>query len=246
MVNGVSADLVEQVLDEYGDPAEDEPPLDQELTKDSQEPAAEVRSETDDVSDAPEDDAADPAESDSQESQSIGEQDQPAQQNQPEDEQEESAAADEEQSHIKTEVDPDQLSEKQRETFQAILEDPEATQKELATRLGVSSATICTRVNKVEGFEWTHRKAFVADLFDTTPENTQMTQDQLPADYSDQLADLQHRIETIEQSLESDTPPLIDDPELVHKILHACLESEQISDEEELRILQELLGKSPE
>lgn len=50
---------------------------------------------------------------------------------------------------------------------------------------------------------------------------------------SSRIADVEARIANEESVLE--------DPDLVHKIVHACMESERISESEELRILKELL-----
>ncbi|MDS0280771.1 winged helix-turn-helix domain-containing protein [Haloarcula onubensis] len=64
-------------------------------------------------------------------------------------------------------VDPDALTPTERETLRAIQANPEATQRTLAEDLGVSAATVSQRVNGIEGFEWSERAAFVAGLFDT-------------------------------------------------------------------------------
>nr|WP_238378399.1 winged helix-turn-helix domain-containing protein [Haloarcula rubripromontorii] len=60
-------------------------------------------------------------------------------------------------------------------------------------------------------------------------------------DLSAQLAELEGQVETIADgggSLQSDP---FQDPELVHKVVHACMNSENISEEEELQILESLL-----
>ncbi|WP_407066998.1 winged helix-turn-helix transcriptional regulator [Haloarcula brevis] len=56
---------------------------------------------------------------------------------------------------------------------------------------------------------------------------------------SDKLADLEGQVETVTDG--GDSPRPFRDPELVHKVVHACMDSENISDEEELRILDSLL-----
>ena len=67
-------------------------------------------------------------------------------------------------------------------------------------------------------------------------------------DLSEQLSLLTGRVEHLERRLEESQPAASSvsaDLELTHKIIHACLQSEQISDEEELQILQELIGTEP-
>ncbi|ELZ01829.1 MarR family transcriptional regulator [Natrialba asiatica] len=66
-------------------------------------------------------------------------------------------------------IDPDALTAKQRETLREIAARPEATQADLADTLGVTSATISQRVNSIDGFDWSRRRAFVSGLFDAAP-----------------------------------------------------------------------------
>ncbi|ELY97304.1 hypothetical protein C482_13760 [Natrialba chahannaoensis JCM 10990] len=63
-------------------------------------------------------------------------------------------------------TDPATLTPRQRETLQEIAARPDATQAALAETLEVTSATISQRVNSIDGFEWSRRREFVADLFD--------------------------------------------------------------------------------
>ncbi|GCF12687.1 hypothetical protein Harman_06220 [Haloarcula mannanilytica] len=58
-------------------------------------------------------------------------------------------------------------------------------------------------------------------------------------DLSEQLAELEGQVETVADG--GGSPQPFQDPELVHKVVHACLNSENISEEEELRILDSLL-----
>lgn len=63
-------------------------------------------------------------------------------------------------------IDPSQLSERERETLRAIAATPEATQREIADRLGVSAATISQRVSAIDGFSWGDRADLIGDVFD--------------------------------------------------------------------------------
>jgi hypothetical protein len=42
--------------------------------------------------------------------------------------------------------------------------------------------------------------------------------------------------------METGTRPTGIDPELAHKVVHACLNSDRISEEEELRLLKQLMA----
>jgi len=136
------------------------------------------------------------------------------------------------------------LTEKQLETLGTIREHPSATQAELAEILGVTSATINTRVNSIEGFDWEDRHEFVDEFAIGGVDD----EDETPPDqgYEERQA-LQQRIQELEECVESlenrerDETTLVDDPELTHKILHACLDSDHIEAEEELDIVREFL-----
>ncbi|ADB60102.1 hypothetical protein Htur_1211 [Haloterrigena turkmenica DSM 5511] len=209
-------------------------------------------------------------------------------------------------------LDRSALTEKQHETLRAIYHHPDATQAELADRLGVSSPTISQRVNSIDGFDWSDRDALVAPLFDsgdgeeeermphaddtdngadsserdgdmgTVGDATDESRDEpsdrarrrtdpsasrsdrAPADAADrtdegaQLAELADRLDeltdrlaAVERGLEGredgtagreggTAPSVLADPELAHKIVHACLHSDRISEEEELRLLRDV------
>jgi len=66
------------------------------------------------------------------------------------------------------------------------------------------------------------------------PEETMTTQN------TEIDASLDERVASLEAQFEDRT--VFDDPELVHKVVHACMNSDAISEEEELQILQQLLG----
>jgi DNA-binding CsgD family transcriptional regulator/tetrahydromethanopterin S-methyltransferase subunit G len=164
-VSGANATLVEHVLDEYGDPganaddgtntaqssstppkeADREPTIDEEATK----------------------------------SASAGDQEIP----------EEAISDDTAQSSDETDQgdtavpDPAELTAKQRETLELIAEQPEATQADIASELGVTSPTISQRVNAIEGFDWSTRHEFVQAMFETT-EETEASQTDAEADTS--------------------------------------------------------------
>lgn len=145
----------------------------------------------------------------------------------------------------------EELSEKQRRTLRAIRENPEATQEELAGQLGVSAPTISNRVNSIEGFEWRRRQAFVAAVFNEPKPATepQSAPDQSATDggVKSEFDTLAERVTRLEHQLEAWSPveptrAVFDDPELLHKVIHACMDSTKISEDEELQILKNLLS----
>jgi DNA-binding CsgD family transcriptional regulator len=167
---------------------------------------------------------------------------------------------------------PDDLSERQREVLAEIAARPTATQAEIGDRLDVSRATVSNRVNGVDGFEWSDRESFVEHVFEDEAPSPVVAGDGGPtagaasagsgetdgtqtppgegsdsagtvADVEETLARLEARVHELEETLEGGTDDsAFEDPELVHKIVHACVNSEAISEAEELRILRELVG----
>lgn len=193
-VAGASVDLVDQVLDEYGDPAE-----------------ASVA------------DAAEPAES-------------------------ESGPAAAEPADVEPTAEPeasdDELSAVQRETLAAVKERPAATQQELGETLGVSAATVCNRLSDIPGFEWADRESFVAERL-----GAPLIGDGQGAVEQDVAADLAARIDALEQRLAAvDSGPAsgVLPPELAHKVIHVCMQSDRFSGDEELAVIQALVGPGVE
>lgn len=138
-----------------------------------------------------------------------------------------------------------QLTATEAETLRAIQENPDATQRALAEKLGVSAATVSQRVNGIEGFEWSERASFVATVFDTDAETATMTTEDTgdgTADVSvaETLTEIERQLETLTEHQQSQGP--FEDPELVSKIVHACMDAEVISEEEELAIIRALLS----
>lgn len=145
------------------------------------------------------------------------------------------------------ELTPSNLTNAQRETLEAIHEQPEATQSELGELLGVTASTVCNRVNTIEGFEWENRheisKRMVTDTQSDTMEQEPMsTKDSSSTATLDRLTDrvtvLEERIEDDDQTEEKD---YVMGPELVHKVMHACLQSDIITEDEELQLLEQFL-----
>lgn len=299
-VSAASISLVERVLEEYGDPADEDDAAPDDATTDGAEAeAATGSSETDATADggapvsseSPEGDTEASADSDTG-----------------------SAAPDESPDELETsDSDGPDLDERDRALLAAIAEHPHATQERLGDVLGVSRATISRRVSDIDGLEWRNRASFVDEYVDETEsfdselvesadaadaegtatsttvamstsdadvrvngatesesesemnqtkaeeatDDGGTTDEHEPAGASETaVADgaLADRLTTIESRLdelasavqaeESDGAAggaVFDDPELVHKVVHACLESERITEDEELRILASVL-----
>lgn len=153
----------------------------------------------------------------------------------------------------------DDLSPKQREVLELIATNPTATQREIGEQLGVSSATVNNRVNSIDGFEWNDRASFVETVLqleaetESKPVKTAASRSSgevksTLSDIEDHLTTLDERVGSLEaqfgqaaDACEQSTSGL-DDPELVHKVVHACLESERMSETEELQLLEQILS----
>lgn len=215
IVNGASPDLVEHVLEEYGDPAR----VSERVGGD---PVEESPEETEDDSNI-------------KTEQKLTDSD--------------LATQEEEELQREPVTDPNRIPEKQREILRTIYEKPEKTQKEIAEQFDVSSATICRRINDVDGFEWNDRHEFVERIFGTEKpsENEEMSDDPFELGSSSDITEIRKRVQRIEESLEERTQSrtVFEDPALVHKVVHACMDSDQISEEEELKVLRDLIGNEP-
>lgn len=145
----------------------------------------------------------------------------------------------------------DELTEKQRELLELIAEHPEATQEELGELLDVSAPTVSNWVGDIEGLDWADRRATVETVFQTRGATNQPTNtDTMASDTTEQATatdELEQRVETLEQEFETfpdsdDSVRVIGDMELLHKVLHACMKSDSITEEEEFQIMKMLLS----
>lgn len=65
-----------------------------------------------------------------------------------------------------------ELTEGQKEVLRVVAKRPDATQREIAEHLNVSAATVSNRANAIEGFDWQHRKHAVETFRNQTSEGT--------------------------------------------------------------------------
>lgn len=248
-VTSATPELVERVLEKYGDPGAEADSIDttDEPMSSTNEPLTE-----DDVSETDPTPSEEPVGTDDSEPQP-------------------STTATETDSDPDSDLSSrlDELSETKRELLEVVAAQPEATQKQIADHFDVTRATVSRWASNITGFDWTDRKSIIESVFDDPPsielrmngdsttENESEVPEQVaesrPGDGGDSetiddiestLDQLDERVRTLENA--SDTTATscdsaFEDPELVHKVVHACMNSELISESEELRILKQLL-----
>lgn len=145
--------------------------------------------------------------------------------------------------------DPDDLSEEQCEILELIRDHPESTQSELAEKLDVSHTTVSNRANSIDGFEWANRQTFVENVLENESSQSPSEDSQMSVNGSESRntnTDLRQRVTAIEQQIEAVTDTggectIFDDLDLTHKIVHACLESDSITEDDERKIVEGML-----
>jgi len=284
-VSGASTDLVDRVLAEYGDPAEDDVGADGTGADDSEAPSV------DDEDTATESDVtpAEPASPSGTDEPAIGA-DVPtdsapvrADGDGAVDAVDDSGVGvdttpDEPETETETMTDdtpvsgPEELSEKERAVLEIVAERPDATQEEIADTLGVSRATISKRASGIDGFDWQRRAAFVDRVFEddeftrgetggptvapssleradarTDGDRRRPAEGEFASDGATDRGEIVARLDRIESRLDElesreSGPDGISDPALAHKVVHACMESDNVSEQEELRVVSAVLN----
>ncbi|ELZ30334.1 hypothetical protein C475_01327 [Halosimplex carlsbadense 2-9-1] len=140
--------------------------------------------------------------------------------------------------------EPD-LAPEQRAVLRAVAERPSATQAELAEILGASRATVSKRLNEIPGFDWKSRRAFVGRVFGDGAGRSLRAREHPEGDSErDRLAALADRIERLESAVADRSASTgTVDVETVRAVVHASLDADHISREEELHIVRNLLGE---
>jgi len=145
-----------------------------------------------------------------------------------------------------SEPDLSELTESQVETLRVVRARPTATQKRVAEELDVSRATVSKRLNQIPGFEWSARRDFVEQLFGSRGGDAGESGRQRSVGPS--RAELARRVDALETRLTPqptpDGGPTVS-PELTHKVVHACIDAEYITEAEELQILRGMLPGAP-
>jgi hypothetical protein len=226
-VAGATPDLVDRVLDEYGDPGSD---ADQSHGEGS-DPSPAAAGQT--GSDQPEADHPDQTE--------------PTTMN------ENGEHADDAPPDLST------LSDRQRETLRIVHDNPEWSQVKVGDRLDVSRATVSRRLNDISGDDepggddGDSDSAAVQSDAGEGGGTAAATQDGGTTTVASEetVTELDERLDAIETQIEaidtdggtdsSEAPGL--PPELAHKVVHACVHSDRITEAEELRLIEALLAR---
>ena len=148
------------------------------------------------------------------------------------------------------------LTTKQLRTLREIYKNPTATQSDLANIFEVDRTSISHRLNNIEKFNWQRRTEFVKALFGNDPGTATSTNDSPTpgSDSATQITDtgsdkcspaIGPDLQSMDQLDECCTVNL--DLSLAHKVLQVCFRSEDISDDEELRLLRGfIMSPTPE
>ncbi|WP_170972401.1 MarR family transcriptional regulator [Natronorubrum halophilum] len=222
-VSGATTELVEKVLEEYGDPGQpadadydesevpdedptefdDEKASDNQTSDESIEHKFDAEESTTDSKRSPSDPGRSTADSEGRESAPSSTSDELDLSDRSTD----GGNVDEENmdnAHAEPDVpDPATLTETQRETLRAIYDQPNATQAELATQFDVTGASVSQRVNSIDGFNWVERQSFTEALFGSSEMDEKTTDDggtEIVPDVSETAAKAEERSTTTDSS----------------------------------------------
>jgi hypothetical protein len=109
-------------------------------------------------------------------------------------------------------------------------------------------ATISKRVNDIPGFDWQSRREFVAQLFGEFGAG-QRTSTETDPSPDESVQEVRLRVEALEGRLEESARANGSDnidPERFSKAVHACMDAEYISWDEELQLLESVLADHTE
>lgn len=185
----------------------------------------------------------------------------------------------------RADADHPDLSEGQLRALRLIERTPDATQGEIAEEFDVTRATISRWLSDIPGFEWSRRGDLAPRILNGEPigtaeEGTATGDSRVDGSGPDgpvahesgvdgsgtdepgtgdgdpePFAAFDRRLERVERRLDrldtgaaagtetdgnTGTPGI--GPDLAHKVVHACLRSDLLSEEEELRLLRELMS----
>lgn len=225
-VTGASTNMVEKVLEEYGDPGDDTAttaPNDESSPPDTDPGppvATNAASGTPDENVETGDDCATEKDLDS-----------------------DSPAGTDPSSDVDATMDTDpselDLTDRQLNALRLIRERPDASQADLADALDVTRPTVSRWVNEIPGFDWSRRREIADRLLNGSSNTATMSSD------TPTLTDLADRIDAIEADLAAESAATgTIDPVLLHKVMHACLHSDRITEDEELQLLRTFMGSN--
>ncbi|WP_225335378.1 hypothetical protein [Halomicrobium urmianum] len=138
------------------------------------------------------------------------------------------------------------LSENQKQLLQTVYEYPDATKAQLADRLGCSVDEVLRTVDSISNFEWERRRETVQRLFDdrrNRDDEREAGGDSM-GEVAAKVDELESQVSDLERTIEGKSPGLeesLSDPDLLHRVIQACMASDHISEEEELDIIKQLV-----
>lgn len=257
-VSGASTELVERVLEKYGDPADDstqQPPstdtsAPEPTTTDTKYGSIGLAREEDHT--APQ--ALEHNNDEEAVSADRGDEEAPAQSS--ENQKDNSGESEVTEMAESGRAGIEELSEEQREVLRAISEHPEATQEELAEQFDVTAGTISRWVNEIPEFEWQQREEFVASYVESSGTvsdggiQTEGTSKKESMDAEERLDTLEGEVDSIQDHIRKLEEGAVSgeaahssaiDPELMAKVVRACIADDQINNDEEITIITKLL-----
>ena len=249
-VSGATADLVADVLDEYGDPASASSPASGSSGTD-EESTTETQAGDDTADAAP---PEQPANTDTA-AESTASSDRQMTAN-------DTDQTDASDSKRNGEHDPDpdpgvDLTEKQQRALRHVRENPAASQADIATELDVTRATVSRWLNDIPGFEWSDRGTFADAVFDDASDGTDDASE-VTDDGTDGTEDVGTETDTVATGSDDggdgvdtsgarsgDVTTTVDiAPDLAHRVVHACMQSDRITEDEELELLAAFMNDS--
>lgn len=145
-----------------------------------------------------------------------------------------------------TDIEYLDLSEEQQHLLRTIYDHPDAAVEELAERQDVSQSRLRQSLESIPNFEWERRRELVENLFENTRSRTNGTDPshQTRDTLTEQVNVLIDNVESLERKLDSepaDPDGQFADPKLLQKVIHACISSDRIEEDEELAIIENLV-----
>ncbi len=165
-------------------------------------------------------------------------------------------------------VSLEDLTSAQKEVVELIKKHPDATQAELAEKVGVSAAAVGTRVSNIDGMDWKNRKEDVKKFFghdgevedkeEDTDEKThskdrepydEEVSEQKRADELDQeisqlkaeIDELSGRVDVLEESDQTGSAGRqFENRELGRKVLKVAFQSDEFTADEENELIETL------
>jgi DNA-binding MarR family transcriptional regulator len=144
-----------------------------------------------------------------------------------------------------------ELTEKQREVLSCIYSNPTCTQREIGDLLGVSGATINFHVSSIEGLEWQNRQTYVKSVFNEesmsegvdAKHQGNASSNQVQDQVLSRLTEIEQQLDAIHAAEQELTTAKSVDPQLMRKVIHACIHADTMTEEDELAVIDHFLSR---